>query len=254
MSRPTLLHTGDTSHDVNILDTVQERKFRTTSPSYTKPWLFAATGVLVIAGAWGAFAVFGPAAADTASRTAPVAAAQATLRTPVPSRNNVVDAVPLAMAPPAVPAVSSLQPAIEASRSSVDPDEPAAIAAKQAAPAPMPARKGPEDSATRTVAGANVSGSSTAIRKAPAARAAPAPKREAHARPSATAAARARAQARNQPSPEPRDADVELLSALMKHMRHADQSHPPARTAADAMASCRTGKAGDAKCPSRASP
>jgi hypothetical protein len=250
MSRPTLLHTGATSHDVNILDTVQERKFRERSQPYTKTWLFAASGVLAIAGAWGAFAAFGPAATDTASQTTPVSAAQATGRAPVQSRNIVVDTAPIAMAPHAVAPVPAVQPAVETRATRVDTYEAPAIATTQAAP--VPARKNAEEAATRRAAPATVGGSSATPRQAaPATAARTVSKREVQARAAAEAVPRPRVQARSQPSPEQKDPDVELLSALMRHMRHSDQPHPPTRAAQDATASCRTGRAGDAKCPTR---
>jgi hypothetical protein len=239
---------------VNILDTVQERKFRESSQPYTKTWLFTASGVLTIAGAWGAFAAFGPAATDTASQTTPVSAAQATGRAPVQSRNIVVDTAPIAMAPHAVAPVPAVQPAVETRATRVDTYEAPAIATTQAAPAPVPvpARKNAEEAAPRRAAPATVSGSSATPRQAaPATAARTVSKREVQARPAAEAAPRPRVQARSQPSPEQKDPDVELLSALMKHMRHPDQSHPPTRAAQDATASCRTGRAGDAKCPTR---
>jgi hypothetical protein len=251
MFRPTLLHTGDTSHDVNILDTVQGRKYRPTAKSHTKAVLFAGAGVLTIAGAWGAFAAFGPPAANTASKTVAVSAVQTAVRAPALNRNHTVDAAPAEIAPIAAAPMPSMQPAVETTTSRVDASERRAIAATPAAPAPVSAGNSADELPTRTVADAKLSGSSAAPHKIPAARAASPAKREAQARAPADAAPRPKVQARSQPSSDPKDADVELLSALMKHMRHSELSQPTTRTGADAAASCRTVKGGDAKCPPR---
>lgn len=243
MSRPSLLRAVETSHNINILDTLQASPSSNDGESYTKrrlPWMF---GIAIVLGVGAVLTLSDSGSQREQARTA--------VATPAPSASGKgsLNAPRVEMVAAASPLSTSqapgLDPAVDAGRAPPERTSKASASAAIAALAlPAPTGLAPvvvpsPAQAKRAIELVPHKGKSLATAKT-AAQAAPAPRPKADKIPRVTAPAKGRST-----DGRTSDPDVELLSALMQHMGNGTSSTAASRTLAEQLSDCQRGERGD---------